>query len=309
MKPIRVGLLDFGLRHGKLNSLSVVEDLIDYAGRADQLGFSRFWIAEHHVPQTRAAWSNPQALVPLLAGMTQRIHVGVAGILLSLHTPYHVASSFKLLANLFPGRIDLGVANGVVSETVAQYAIQQSNQALRGLFDDKLAELVHYLHDEDELYQNGKGVVIPPYKGEIPAVWTLGVSYGGLNRALTLRTNFARSIFHHGSDVSYEKEKLAAFREEYYQWHHVWPQITLAVAGCCHQTSQKAKRILNILNKETSVGRGDIFGSPNKFHDEVMLLRERYGIDEVIFMSAALQPKDRIVGLELISDIFKLNAN
>ena len=115
MKPIRVGLLDFGLRHGKLNSLSVVEDLIDYAGRADQLGFSRFWIAEHHVPQTRAAWSNPQALVPLLAGMTQRIHVGVAGILLSLHTPYHVASSFKLLAHLFPGRNDLGVSNGVVS--------------------------------------------------------------------------------------------------------------------------------------------------------------------------------------------------
>ena len=54
-----MGLLDFGLRHGKLNSLRVVEDLLDYAGRADQLGFSRFWIAASrstsHAP-TKLAW-------------------------------------------------------------------------------------------------------------------------------------------------------------------------------------------------------------------------------------------------------------
>ncbi|GAB4022761.1 LLM class flavin-dependent oxidoreductase [Spirosoma koreense] len=309
MKKLKIGLIDFGLRHGRLNSLRVIEDLIEYTQHADRLGFSRFWLAEHHVPRTRAPWSDPQPLVPILAGMTNRIKIGVAGVLISIHTPYHVATTFKLLANLFPGRIDLGLANGIVGETVAQYSIGQSNQVLRSLFETKMRELVHYLQHEDDLYQNGKGVVIPPFKGKIPDLWTLGVSYHTLDRALQLRTNFARSIFHQGSDSTYETEKLQAFREDYYQQHGKYPQITLAVAGCCHQTSQRAKRILTQLNDRKEVGKGDLFGSPAKFHDEVMALQERYQIDEVIFMSAAMQPKDRMVGIELISDVFNLSVN
>lgn len=309
MENIRVGLLDFGLRDNKMNSLRVVEDLIEYTNHADQLGFSRLWVAEHHVASTRAAWSNPESLLPILAGMTNRIKIGVAGILLSIHNPYHVALNFKLLANLFPGRIDLGLANGVVGEKVAQAAIKDTNQVLRGIFDEKLEELVHYLYDEDEVFNEGKGIVIPPYKGEVPEVWTLGVSYGSLDRALRLRTSFARSIFHSGSDVSYEKERLAQFREEYFLKHGKKPNLTLAFAGCCHKTSQKAKRILNLLNTKTAVGKGDIFGSPAKFYDQVMLLKEQYGIDEIIFMSAAMQSQDRMTGIELISDIFKLNQN
>jgi luciferase family oxidoreductase group 1 len=309
MENIRVGLLDFGLRDNKMNSLHVVEDLIEYAGNADKLGFSRFWVAEHHVSSPRAAWSNPETLLPILAGMTNRIKIGVAGILLSIHNPYHIALNFKLLANLFPGRIDLGLANGVVGENVSQAATKDTNQVLRASFNPKLEELVHYLYDEDEVFNEGKGIVIPPYKGEIPEVWTLGVSYGSLDRALKLRTSFARSIFHSGSDVSYEKEKLAQFREEYFQKHGKQPNMTLALAGCCHKTSQKAKKILDYLNNKTAVGKGDIFGSPAKFYDEIMAMKEQYGIDEIIFMSAAMESKDRMTGIELISDIFKLNQN
>jgi luciferase family oxidoreductase group 1 len=309
MENIKIGLLDFGLRDTKMNSLHVIEDLIEYANHADSLGFSRLWVAEHHVANTRAAWSNPETLLPILAGMTNRIKIGVAGILLSIHNPYHVALNFKLLANLFPGRIDLGLANGVVGEKVAQAAIKDTNQVLRGIFDDKLEELVHYLHDEDDLFNEGKGIVIPPYKGEVPDIWTLGVSYGSLDRALKLRTNFARSIFHSGSDVAYEKERLAKFREDYFLRYGVLPKMTLAIAGCCHKTSQKAKKILDFLNTKTAVGKGDIFGSPTKFQDQVMTLKEQYGIDEIIFMSAAMKPQDRMTGIELISDIFKLNQN
>lgn len=309
MEKIKLGLLDFGLRDDRMNSLSIVEDLVEYARHADQLGFSRFWIAEHHTPGRRMAWSNPQALVPILAGMTERIKVGVAGVLLGIHSAYHVATQFKLLANLFPKRIDLGLANGMVSEKIAQTAINRSNKESRSLFEEKSRELIHLLRDEEELYEGGKGIVIPPYKGEIPEIWSLGVSYGSLDRALELQANFARSIFHHGADSSYERERLQQFKEEFYARHRKYPRITLAMAGCCHHNSRKAKSILSSLNRKTKVGKGDIFGTPDKFYDEVMTLTEKYGIGEVIFMSAAMNAKDRLVGIELISEAFKLNQN
>ncbi|MDJ1485594.1 LLM class flavin-dependent oxidoreductase [Cytophagaceae bacterium YF14B1] len=309
MAKINLGLLDFGLRDERMNSMRIVEDLVEYARHADQLGFSRFWIAEHHSTGRRMAWSNPQPLVPILAGMTDRIRIGVAGVLLGIHNTYHVASHFKLLANLFPKRIDLGLANGVVSEKVAQMAVQRSNKESRALFEQNSRQLVHILRNEEELYENGKGIVIPPYKGEIPEIWSLGVSYDSLNRALELESNFARSIFHHGSDNSYEQERLARFKEEFYAIHKRKPRITLALAGCCHSSNLKAKRILMSLNQDTQVAKGEVFGTPDKFYDQIMEVTEKYGIDEVIFMSAALNVKDRMLGIELISDVFRLNSN
>lgn len=309
MQKIKLGLLDFGLRDERMNSLGIVEDLVEYARHADRLGFSRFWIAEHHNPGRRMAWTNPQSLVPILAGMTDRIRVGVAGVLLGIHSAYHVATHFKMMANLFPGRIDLGLANGVVNEKVAQAAISRSNKESRALFEEKSRELVHLLRDEEALYEGGMGIVIPPYRGELPEIWSLGVSYGSLDRALDLQANFARSIFHNGSDSSYEKERLHQFKEAFYARHGRYPSITLAMAGCCHHSARRAKRILTSLNRKTTVGKGEVFGTPDKFYDEVMALTEKYGISEVIFMSAAMNSKDRQVGIELISEAFKLNQN
>lgn len=309
MKKIQLGLLDFGLRDKAMNSLHIVEDLIEYARHADALGYSRFWVAEHHTADTRLAWSNPQTLVPILAGMTERIKIGVAGILLGIHSSYHVASQFKLLANLFPKRIDLGLANGVVSEKVAQALTHKSNKESQALFEKNCTDLAHMLYDEDELYEDGEGIVIPPYKGEIPELWSLGVSYKSLERAMNLKANFARSIFHHGADSTHEQDRLQQFKVEFFQRHNRYPKITLALAGCCNKSSVKAAKIVEDLNRKTSVGKGEVFGSPEKFHDEIMILTEEYGIDEVIFMSAATNSKDRMEEIELISNAFNLSSN
>ena len=99
---IQFSLLDFGLRDSSLNSLKIIEDVLEYAKVADELGFKRIWLAEHHIPDSLAAWYNPYPIITLIAGMTKKIITGIAGSQVNLHNPYHIAINYKLLANLFP---------------------------------------------------------------------------------------------------------------------------------------------------------------------------------------------------------------
>jgi luciferase family oxidoreductase group 1 len=106
---------------------SAVEALrrtVDLAQHAEQLGFHRYWIAEHHNLRTSAAAATP-VVVGQVAGATRRIRVGSGGVMLPLHPPLLVAESFGTLEAFYPGRIDLGV-------TRAGGLNQRTSAALRG---------------------------------------------------------------------------------------------------------------------------------------------------------------------------------
>ncbi|MGO1318189.1 MAG: MsnO8 family LLM class oxidoreductase, partial [Cellulomonadaceae bacterium] len=78
------------------------------AQSADRLGFTRYWVAEHHNMPAVAA-TNPPVLIGFLAAATERIRVGSGGVMLPNHTPLVVAEQFAMLEAAFPGRIDLGI--------------------------------------------------------------------------------------------------------------------------------------------------------------------------------------------------------
>lgn len=106
---------------------SAVEALrrtVNLAQHAEQLGFHRYWIAEHHNLRTSAAAATP-VVVGQVAGATRRIRVGSGGVMLPLHPPLLVAESFGTLEAFYPGRIDLGV-------TRAAGLNQRTSAALRG---------------------------------------------------------------------------------------------------------------------------------------------------------------------------------
>lgn len=126
MNQITLGLLEFGYHQKNTNSLSVIQDVIDYVVKADELGFSRVWLTEHHNFYRTSPWSNPEMLLPVLLGSTERIRIGMAGILINYHSPYRVALNFKLLANLYPRRVDLGLANGTPPENIGRMLRQKN---------------------------------------------------------------------------------------------------------------------------------------------------------------------------------------
>lgn len=302
MKPLQIGLLDFGIRTSTMNSSLRVNDLIEYAIKADKWGFSRIWISEHHLAAKTMSWSNPSVLVPLLAGMTSRINVGVAGILLGIHQPYHVASNFKMLANLFPDRIDLGLANGGVMPAVAELATGVNALDLKQAFTDNLKKL-HFLFNEEEKLLE-LGTVIPPFRGATPDVWSLSTHMGSLQRPLDYKMNLARSIFHKGADKELYKEELISFKEQFLERHGYYPKTNLVVSGAIHKTEAKVKAA--VLSSDEGYNY-TLLGTPSKFEDTFHDFQESYGFDEIIFMNVALKPKDRAVGLELLSDTFQLH--
>lgn len=306
MDDLSFGLLDFGLRNTKMNSMVKLDDVVESAILAEQLGFSRYWIGEHHASVRNMAWSNPQAVLPLLASSTNKIRIGIAGILLSLYSPYHVATFFKLLNNIFHCRIDLGIANGRPCKDAIRFSTEQE-ELDREAFERKLKELIYLLRSDKELYRDGQGVVIPPYMGAIPEIWTLTSSaYRSGNRIIDLKTNLCRSLYHEKAEKEFAKNRLMQIREEYFNKYGEFPKVSLAIGVVCHETMRKALDAARKL--ENARDSLTIVGCPSFFRDRIIQLRKDYGVKEFIIYIYALNPEERHLTMNLISEVFNLKS-
>ncbi|MBV8326779.1 LLM class flavin-dependent oxidoreductase [Chryseobacterium sp.] len=305
---MKIGLLDFGVRSPNINSLAVIEDLVDYAILADHLGYSRFWLAEHHNFDPLAAWLNPEVLLPIIAGATDQIRVGAGGIILSSHSPYRIAYTFKLLNNVFNDRIDLGIAKGYSNRNInsgksgSQLRITESKEQIEQKLRDNQESLINYLNDEDQLLK--EEIVIPPFKGIIPQLWSLTGSFRNFETLAKQGLNISRSLFHFGSDVSYNKDIITEYRELFMTYHGRMPEVSLAFSGACSTDGIRAKKSYE--NHSYGFIPDNIVGCPSLFHDRLSEYKENYNIDEFIFMNVALDPEERAEGLHLIADTLQL---
>jgi luciferase family oxidoreductase group 1 len=300
MKKPTCGILDFGFRENGLNSLLKLDDVVNSATTAEALGFSRYWISEHHFSQKSLAWSNPQAVLPVLASATKKIRVGVAGVLLNLYSPYHIATFFKMLNNIYGNRIDLGVANGKPSLHAIKYATGDENLGKSEVFEEKFAALIHYLRDDEDLYQDGKGVVVPPYKGNVPDVWALSSSaYRSNERIINLKINVSRSICHEYAEQGFAKDRLLQLREDYFAANGDYPKTNLVVGFICDKTMQKARQTAE---KFKSAGPClNLVGCPSYFQEKIAEYQELYGVDEFILYNYSVDSKERNLAMRLIS--------
>ena len=155
---------------------------------AERAGYERFWVAEHHGIGYRNAGSSPEVLIAHLATLTSRIRVGSGAVLLDKYRPYKVASTFRVLHALFPGRIDLGVGRGSSPPPVEAalraagdddgdplFAALAAATALMG-YRDQLAELLAWLaHDFEPEHPYAPYPLSPGVTGG-PQPWLLGSS-------------------------------------------------------------------------------------------------------------------------------------
>ncbi|MGC0155751.1 LLM class flavin-dependent oxidoreductase [Chromobacterium vaccinii] len=155
------------------------------ARHAEQLGYTRFWVAEHHNMQGVAS-SATAVLIAHVAAHTESIRVGSGGIMLPNHPPLVVAEQFGTLATLFPGRIDLGLGRAPGTDPLTSRALRRDRFAAED-FPQQVAELRGYLGPE----QPGQQVrAIPGIDTRVP-VWLLGSSLYGAQLAAQLGLPFA----------------------------------------------------------------------------------------------------------------------
>jgi luciferase family oxidoreductase group 1 len=152
------------------------------ARTADDLGYHRYWLAEHHNMPAVAA-TNPPVLIGLVAGKTSRIRVGSGGVMLPNHAPLVIAEQFALLEAAFPGRIDLGIGRAPGSDPVTSYALRHG---AGGVSDEAVTHFPEYVDnvlammEPDGVGLSVQGRTYPlkatPGARSVPTIWLLGSS-------------------------------------------------------------------------------------------------------------------------------------
>ena len=158
---------------------------LELAQLGDRLGYTRYWLAEHHnMPGIASAAT--AILIGHVAGGTSRIRVGAGGIMLPNHAPLQVAEQFGTLASLYPGRIDLGLGRAPGTDQPTMRALRRYANAA-DTFPDDVLELLHYF----EPAKPGQAVRAVPGAGVEVPVWLLGSSLFGARLAATLGLPYA----------------------------------------------------------------------------------------------------------------------
>src|SRR5687767_6178820 len=169
---------------------------LELARLADQLGYSRYWLAEHH-NTVGLAGSSPEVLIARVAAETQRIRVGSGGVMLSHYSPLKVAETFRVLHALYPGRIDLGIGRAPGSSGLEAYALQTepARQLERDDFGHRLMELLAFLRHEFKPEHSFSKITVSPDMPGVPELWMLGSSGWSADAAAQLGLAYAAAHF------------------------------------------------------------------------------------------------------------------
>src|SRR5271168_2974589 len=124
---------------------------IDLAKLADELGYERYWVAEHHGSKALAC-ASPEVLIGPVAAATSRIRVGSGGVMLPHYSPLKVAENFRMLNGLYPGRIDLGIGRAAGTSPKVAFALQRDKRMpAPDDFRAQLDELIGYMAGGSEI--------------------------------------------------------------------------------------------------------------------------------------------------------------
>ncbi len=159
---------------------------LDLARHAEQLGYRRYWLAEHHGLPGIASAATAVVIGHVAAG-TSTIRVGAGGIMLPNHAPLAIAEQFGTLESLFPGRIDLGVGRAPGSDPLTAQALRRNFDADVERFPQEVVELMEWFRAPEP----GQRVVAVPGAGLQVPVWILGSSLYGAQLAAVLGLPFA----------------------------------------------------------------------------------------------------------------------
>ena len=157
----------------------------DLAAHAESLGFTRYWVAEHH-GMTGIASAATAVVIAHVAAATRTIRVGAGGIMLPNHAPLVIAEQFGTLDALFPGRIDLGLGRAPGSDQRVARAMRRTLETDANAFPQDVLELQSYFADDGQT-----GISATPGAGANVDMWILGSSTFGAQLAAALGLPYA----------------------------------------------------------------------------------------------------------------------
>ncbi|GAA3528018.1 LLM class flavin-dependent oxidoreductase [Aeromicrobium panaciterrae] len=314
---MRLSVLDLVPVRTDQSTGDAIAATVGLAQVADRLGFTRFWVAEHHNMPAVAATS-PPVLIAHLAAQTESIRVGSGGVMLPNHAPLAVAEQFALLEAAHPDRIDLGIGRAPGSDPVTSMALRGA----AGRDDTDIENFPQYLDDVMALMgTEGVRVAIPrqdyvlkatPSASSEPNMWLLGSSMYSAHLAAAKGLPY---VFAHHFSGQGTAEALAVYRSEFQPSELTPEPVTfLTVNASVAETAEEAAALmlpnLHMMAKlrtgqpltaldlvedaeavelhpqalelvESAFGRA-VVGTPEEAASQVRQLADQFGVDEVM---------------------------
>ncbi|HUQ74888.1 MAG TPA: LLM class flavin-dependent oxidoreductase [Burkholderiales bacterium] len=236
---MRLSVLDQSPIISDQGARRALEETLALAKRADELGYYRYWLAEHHAI---AALGDPcpEVLLARLGRETQNIRIGTGGVLLPYYSAFRTAEAFRMLEALYPGRIDLGVGRAPGGDSRTAQAVAGGGFPDASHFPQQVWQLVGHLDGtlpEDHPF---KQVRVQPEVPTTPEVWLLGSSdySGALAAQLGLPFSFAHFINPNGGDAV-----MRAYRERFQPGRESQPRTMVCTFLICAPTDEEAERL------------------------------------------------------------------
>ena len=249
---IPLSILDLSPVAAGSSAAQALRNTLDLAKFADQLGFTRYWVAEHHnLPAIASA--SPDIMIGQIAAVTSHMRIGSGGVMLPNHAPLMVAERFKLLEALFPGRIDLGLGRAPGTDPATSYALRRRQGISEE--DDFLERFNELMLLETRGFPPGHpfhNVRAMPSDVPLPPIYLLGSS--DYSARLAGQIGAAFSFAHHFAQFD-AVEAMRLYRDNFRASPtHDKPYAILATHVVCADSDAEAERLtgtvdLNIVRR------------------------------------------------------------
>ncbi|MBG01230.1 MAG: LLM class flavin-dependent oxidoreductase [Acidimicrobiaceae bacterium] len=327
---VRLSVLDQSPVPEGTSPSAALRNSIELAILADELGYYRYWVAEHHGMHGLAG-SSPEILIGHIAENTKTIRVGSGGVMLSHYSPLKVAENFKVLEALHPNRIDLGLGRAPGSDARTAYAFQSTGNA---------SGSENYLESVLALRQLVNGQTIPtgplsgvealPSTPSFPEIWLLASSDGSASVAAHCGLPLSWAHFINGNGATI----CDLYRQHYSpSERHPEPSVSVGVSVLCADTEEEALQMLSSLEVWRSSGlRGPIpntrnvqdvneefndlrfqspsrpmvVGTPEDVKVQLCEIADAYSAEELLLVTICHSHNQRLRSYELIAEV--LNA-
>jgi luciferase family oxidoreductase group 1 len=239
MKNIKLSVLDqTPIRKGS-NAQESLQETIELAKLADELGYTRYWLSEHHNSKTLATGS-PEIMIARLGAETKNIKLGSGGMMLPNHSTLRVAENFRVLEALYPGRIDLGMGRAPGGDRLTAHLLNPSNDFNPQNYIQQLRDLKSLLNDEPLESVGESNVKAIPIINTAPNLWILTSSGESalLAAHFGMSLSFAQFINPVGAAAAIKnyKEKFKPSNEL------SKPQTSVGIFAFCSDDEEKVKR-------------------------------------------------------------------
>jgi luciferase family oxidoreductase group 1 len=218
-----------------------LQNTIDLARHAESLGYSRYWIAEHHATASLASPA-PEIMIARVAAETSRIRVGSGAVLLAHYSALKVVETFRVLHALYPGRIDLGIGRAPGGTRLDAYALQRDrspDSIEREDFGHQLVELLTFLRNEYPDEHVFSKIRVSPDMPGFPEVWLLGSSGWSADAAAFLGLPYGAAHFINPKTTRDAIEHYRAHFKPSPEWPE--PRVLIATGAIVADTAEQAE--------------------------------------------------------------------